>query len=55
MRQQRRKVPAGFGHLLLSFGRVFMRLGSSIPSLRRLLPKRRVDDAKLICFGALLG
>jgi hypothetical protein len=53
--QKRRKVLAGFGRLLLSFGRVFTRLGCSIPSLRRLLLKRRVDDVKLICFGALLG
>jgi hypothetical protein len=39
----------------LSFGHVFTCLGHSILSLRRLLPMRHVDDAKLICFGALLG
>jgi hypothetical protein len=44
-RQWRRKVPMGFGRLLLSFGCIFTRFGRSIPSLRHLLLKRHVDDA----------
>jgi hypothetical protein len=32
-----------------------MRLGLDLPSLHRLLPKRCMDDVKLVYFGALLG
>jgi hypothetical protein len=44
-----------FGRLLSSLGRVFMGLGRSVPSLRRLFLKRCVDDTKLIRLGTLLG
>jgi hypothetical protein len=45
----------GFGHLLLSLGRIFTSLGRSIPSLHRLLLKRYADNTKLIRLSALLG
>jgi hypothetical protein len=44
-----------FGRLLSRLGCVIMGLGHSILSLRRLFLKRYVDDAKLVCLGALLG
>jgi hypothetical protein len=45
----------GLGCLLPSLGRIFTYLGLGFPSLRRLLPNRRLDDAELVHFGALLG
>jgi hypothetical protein len=45
----------GLGRLLLSLGRIFTRLRLGLLSLRRLLPNRCMDDAKLVHFGALLG
>jgi hypothetical protein len=48
-------VLTGLGRLLLSLGRIFTRLGHGFLSLCRLLPKRRMGDAKLVRFGALLG
>jgi hypothetical protein len=45
----------GLGRLLPSLGRIFMCLGLGLPSLRRLVPDRCVDDAKLVHFGVLLG
>jgi hypothetical protein len=55
MRQQQRMVLTGLGHLLLSLGHVFTRLGHGFPSLRRLLPKRRMGNMKLVRFSTLLG
>jgi hypothetical protein len=55
MRQKRCEVLAGFGSLFLSLCRVFTCLGLGLPGLRRLLPNRRVSDAKLGRLDALLG
>jgi hypothetical protein len=45
----------GLGRLLPSLGCIFTRLDLGLPSLCGLLPDRRMDDAKLVYFGALLG
>jgi hypothetical protein len=42
------------GRLFSSLGRLLLAFGSGVPSLRRILLERCMDDAKLICLGALL-
>jgi hypothetical protein len=53
-RQQRCTVFTGLHHLLSGLGRVLTRLDCSLSSLRRLLPKRRMGDAKLVRLNTLL-